>query len=486
MKDKQNKGIGRYRDRPGYFMGGMIGGAILGALVNKIQGKDVKRGAITGGITGGLGSWAAGKFAPTGSGAKANWLQKLLYKPVSQAAKMQGGKWDLLPGLGKWAEPVLGAGLGAGAAYLAGDPDWERERRKDWKRQQLREQMARNRSFYPNWYTNPWTGDEMMNTGGMINARPGYPGGGSATLEYTDPDLYTPTGEGRGPSSSPILQIPLGPEGSFADEFEDLDMASGPSAGSEAFQVYENYLMNNNLTKEQLPFEIFIEMWRETAARGGYKTRPQYRHAGSVINDEEEMTRSQIAEAMLTKSQRGQMRQDEGFGYDVGIDDETYNVNLLNKIEDPNVRERLMKAIIMSARLKQPEGRLEQDTIDRTAEEFMMSGIGAGSEDRYNRQMSMVEDKLANLTSNPMAFRAEGGIADLDMTGGGASFGPGTGTSDDIPAMLSDGEFVVTANAVKNLGGGDRMEGARKMYSMMNQLDPSSQTPAEMSGVGYA
>ena len=94
----------------------------------------------------------------------------------------------------------------------------------------------------------------------------------------------------------------------------------------------------------------------------------------------------------------------------------------------------------------------------------------------------------------PMAFRAEGGrvgmygggIGDLDMTSGGASNGPGTGTSDDIPAMLSDGEFVVTANAVKNLGGGDRMLGAKKMYSMMNQLDPNSQTPAEMSGVGYA
>jgi len=72
------------------------------------------------------------------------------------------------------------------------------------------------------------------------------------------------------------------------------------------------------------------------------------------------------------------------------------------------------------------------------------------------------------------------------MTKGGASNGPGTGTSDDIPAMLSDGEFVVTANAVKNLGGGDRMLGARKMYSMMNQLDPNSQTPAEMSTVGMA
>ena len=82
--------------------------------------------------------------------------------------------------------------------------------------------------------------------------------------------------------------------------------------------------------------------------------------------------------------------------------------------------------------------------------------------------------------------KAGGGISDLDMRLGGASNGPGTGTSDDIPAMLSDGEFVVTAKAVENLGGGDRMLGAQRMYQMMNKLDPNSQTPAEMTTVGYA
>ena len=40
----------------------------------------------------------------------------------------------------------------------------------------------------------------------------------------------------------------------------------------------------------------------------------------------------------------------------------------------------------------------------------------------------------------------------LDMRDGGESEGPGTGTSDDIPAMLSDGEFVMTAKAVRGAG----------------------------------
>lgn len=54
---------------------------------------------------------------------------------------------------------------------------------------------------------------------------------------------------------------------------------------------------------------------------------------------------------------------------------------------------------------------------------------------------------------------------------GGHIVGPGTGTSDSIPAYLSDGEFVMTADAVKGAGNGDRKKGAAKMYAMMNKFE---------------
>ena len=69
------------------------------------------------------------------------------------------------------------------------------------------------------------------------------------------------------------------------------------------------------------------------------------------------------------------------------------------------------------------------------------------------------------------------------MNMGGYIEGPGTGTSDSIPATiyqnggpvqearLSDGEFVMTADAVRGAGGGDRNAGAAKMYQMMNQFE---------------
>jgi hypothetical protein len=72
--------------------------------------------------------------------------------------------------------------------------------------------------------------------------------------------------------------------------------------------------------------------------------------------------------------------------------------------------------------------------------------------------------------------RAEGGIANLSESKyyprkTGHISGPGTETSDSIPAMLSDGEFVMTAKAVKALGKGNRRAGAKKMYALMHQLE---------------
>ena len=53
----------------------------------------------------------------------------------------------------------------------------------------------------------------------------------------------------------------------------------------------------------------------------------------------------------------------------------------------------------------------------------------------------------------------------------GAIRGPGTETSDDIPAMLSDGEFVMTARAVRGAGNGSRQDGMKRMYDMMRTFE---------------
>ena len=98
----------------------------------------------------------------------------------------------------------------------------------------------------------------------------------------------------------------------------------------------------------------------------------------------------------------------------------------------------------------------------------------------YGVDEDMIEGEMQNPWYTGSGLFNAGGIASLDMSYGGDVNGPGGPKDDMIDAKLSDGEFVMTAKAVENFGGGDRYEGARKMYQMMNMLDPQSETMSEV------
>jgi len=75
----------------------------------------------------------------------------------------------------------------------------------------------------------------------------------------------------------------------------------------------------------------------------------------------------------------------------------------------------------------------------------------------------------------------KGGLAvveELDMRDGGESAGPGTGTSDDIPAMLSDGEFVMTAKATRGAGAFD-LNKTKSGIELIQGGDPSREKGVE-------
>ena len=122
-------------------------------------------------------------------------------------------------------------------------------------------------------------------------------------------------------------------------------------------------------------------------------------------------------------------------------------------------------------------------------------GPGHGGGVRRRKQAEYKEDLAAwerakeryeNLYNDPNEVQtaryggimtlANGGFSEEDFQRmNGPISGPGTETSDDIPAMLSDGEFVINAKAVRGMGklGGanqskedQRREGARMMYAL--------------------
>jgi hypothetical protein len=93
----------------------------------------------------------------------------------------------------------------------------------------------------------------------------------------------------------------------------------------------------------------------------------------------------------------------------------------------------------------------------------------------YDSVMGTFSRRFQAEGSMPMGEprRNPAGIMELDYRNEGG-FVPPIGIkerADDIPAMLSNNEFVFTADAVKNAGGGDTNVGAQKMYSLMKRLE---------------
>ena len=107
--------------------------------------------------------------------------------------------------------------------------------------------------------------------------------------------------------------------------------------------------------------------------------------------------------------------------------------------------------------------------------------------DPYTMKRYATKAERDAVMKQSMAYSAKG--APLKNWGahafatGGEIQGPGTGTSDSIPATiyqdgkavedaaLSDGEFVMTAKAVRGMGNGSRERGITRMYELMRRFE---------------
>jgi hypothetical protein len=119
-----------------------------------------------------------------------------------------------------------------------------------------------------------------------------------------------------------------------------------------------------------------------------------------------------------------------------------------------------------------PLGTRQRDILAPTTP---MMAMGGPVEDMsYQNRMDTI------MANGGQMFAAGGGISHLgDYSDGGRLLkGPGDGVSDSIPATiankrparLADGEFVVPARIVSELGNGSTEAGARKLYAMMDRI----------------
>ena len=129
---------------------------------------------------------------------------------------------------------------------------------------------------------------------------------------------------------------------------------------------------------------------------------------------------------------------------------------------------------LLQAYLRRYYQNLNPDAKPEVIEEFVRTNSAEGGRIGYARgdtaeQNAMQASGIMGLPLN----QNPAGVTELDLreTGG---FIPPVGVkekADDIPAMLSNNEFVFTADAVRGMGDGNVNLGAQRMYDMMKKLE---------------
>ena len=168
--------------------------------------------------------------------------------------------------------------------------------------------------------------------------------------------------------------------------------------------------------------------------RSKYDQRPDYQaYAEGDIVEDENMAEAETDMEMMAE-------EDQGLLEPMGMNEEPIN----EEMEDEDMGD--MDAIIDTSALSEEEEKILDDAVE------------------MHPELEAIIPK----------------IVATEFTDDGEVEGPGTGTSDSIPALLSDGEFVFTAKAVKHLG----VDKLRKMMKQAEEAyDAGVQSQAEQQEI---
>ena len=157
------------------------------------------------------------------------------------------------------------------------------------------------------------------------------------------------------------------------------------------------------------------------------------------------------------------------------------SLNELNEIE----REQLQELI---------QSRMQQQDQQRVMAESGGMMDFMSSANPMAESYLMEDEDIINMykPGKDRTYAAEGGIMDLGgmekdyrEEGGFVPIGAKE-KADDVPARLSKNEFVFTADAVRNAGGGDIDRGAEVMENLMNNLEQGGEVSEESQGMNPA
>ena len=160
-----------------------------------------------------------------------------------------------------------------------------------------------------------------------------------------------------------------------------------------------------------------------------------------------------------------------------GLDIEGIRTEVLTAMKDPSGEKlkaiRIKYPFLGTQRSKDVSGLAMGGRIG-----YMGGGMTMGDPRMMMPQsrMPMEEGGIMDLGGMEKDYRAEGGFVPIGKEE----------KADDVPARLSVNEFVFTADAVRNAGGGDIDKGAEVMENMMKNLEQGGQVSEESQGMSGA
>ena len=320
------------------------------------------------------------------------------------------------------------------------------------------------------------------------------------------------SGLGAAAISTPFIQklMKTGPYEEIEEETEDWDIqpASIANIMGQAKDYYRNYdpyvsSLNYMPAKEFVnPLFYSAKGGLAKLANGGSVAEAQaeqmlkmeyqkYRNQGGTMSYQQfKMAVLQQAQGQgpMAQGQAPQMAAHGGrMGYQGGelVEDESMMVETPTGMMEENIEEvqgeptrEQMEALAME---------IFQLRLEELDEEQLMIVYQAAMEQQPQEEMMQEEDVQFAPQAAP-AMAAEGGLMSLGgmekdyrQEGGFVPLGKEE-KADDVPARLSKNEFVFTADAVRNAGGGNIDKGAEVMQNMMENLESGGQISEDSQG----
>ena len=208
----------------------------------------------------------------------------------------------------------------------------------------------------------------------------------------------------------------------------------------------------------------------------------KYRNQGGT------MSYQQFKMAVLQQAQgQGPMAQGQPQGFANGelVTDESMMAETPTGMMEENIEE--VQGEPTREQMEVLAMQIFQLRLEELDEEQLMVVYQAAME-QQPEEVAMQEEGIEFAPQTAPAMAAEGGIMDLGGVekdyrneGGFVPLGKKE-KADDVPARLSKNEFVFTADAVRNAGGGNIDKGAKVMENMMNHLESGGQISEDSQG----